>query len=91
MLVKFGLHAAVNQGIAHPTMTRMGTNPDIIPGMTVATDRPSGEKAADRTACLCFSVVLGVVLGVVLWGSARGRAWDRPLVLTRPADHGRIC
>ncbi|MDG2332858.1 MAG: hypothetical protein P8Q97_01405 [Myxococcota bacterium] len=34
LLVELGLHAAVNQGIANPTMTWTGTNFDILPGVS---------------------------------------------------------
>ncbi len=65
VLVEFGLHAAVSQGIAHPTMTWTGTNADIIPGMTALALFPFAHRI-DRRVLQAWNVVMAGVLVVTV-------------------------
>ncbi len=63
--VEFGLHDAVKQGIAHPTLTWTGTNLDIIPGITALVLVPFVDRL-DRRALQAWNLTMAGVLGVTV-------------------------
>lgn len=85
VLVEFGLHAAVNQGIAHPTMTWTGTNADIIPGITALALFPFAHRI-DRRVLMAWNVIMAGVLVVTVATAMLAAPTPLRLILGDPAN-----
>lgn len=66
ILVELGLHTAVSQGLAHPTMTWTGTNADIIPGITALALFPFAPRINRRVLQTWNVVMAGVLVFTVV-------------------------
>jgi hypothetical protein len=65
IMVELLLHTAVNEGVAHPTMTWTGTNLDIIPGVTALLLLPFVDRL-DRRVLQGWNLVMAGVLVVTV-------------------------
>jgi len=65
IVVELLLHSAVNEGVAHPTMTWSGTNMDIVPGVTALLLAPFADRL-DRRVLQGWNLLMAGVLVVTV-------------------------
>ncbi len=70
ILVELLLHASVEEGVAHPTMTWTGTNLDIVSGVTALVLAPFAARLDRRLLQGWNLVMAGVLVVTVVTGMA---------------------
>ena len=68
IVVEIMLHAAVNEGVANPTMTWTGTNFDIVPGVTALLLCPFAARLKPKTLQV-WNLGMAAVLVVTVSGA----------------------